>query len=243
MAQLEVKLTQQSRLYEDVADQLREAILSGRFQTGERLPTETELTSQFGVSRAVVRQATLSLEHDGLVNVRVGATGGTYVRPSDARPVLRALENYLRHSNVSVHDYLRAKRLIEPCVIEDVVRFSGHEHRLRLETNLEAFASALQREAGDDELLSLSLDFHEILFEAIGNPVLEVMLSALVRIAERVPDFKSVHHHDWAQILVDHRALLGALEANDQREFRALMLGHLESVETIYTSLGNDEVR
>ncbi|MBO0684496.1 MAG: winged helix-turn-helix transcriptional regulator, partial [Candidatus Dormibacteraeota bacterium] len=43
--------------YLQVADQLRERILTGKLVAGERLPSEAELCEQFGVSRSTIREA------------------------------------------------------------------------------------------------------------------------------------------------------------------------------------------
>jgi DNA-binding FadR family transcriptional regulator len=231
---LDVTPTRQSRLYRDIADQLREAILSGRFEIGERLPTEASLASQYGVSRAVIRQATLNLEHECLVTVLVGARGGTYVRRSDPQPIIRALENHLRHQSVSVDDYLQAKRIIEPSVCDDIVRFSDRSHRARLQQAIDDFSGALDRNAGDEILLGLSLDFHDVLNEATGNPVLQALLSSLIRLAESVPGFTVGRNQDWPRIRADHQAILEALAKNDSRELRAILLDHLDSVGHIY---------
>lgn len=230
--------TRQVRLYEDVADQLREAILTGTFVAGDKLPIESELAQQFGVSRAVVRQATLNLEHEGLLTVLVGASGGTFVREPDATPVVRAMENYFRHSGVTFVDYLHAKKVLEPTVLDDILRFSGKEHRERLTANIEEFAEAMQAGASDDRLLELSLDFHEVLMSEFGNPVLQMILGALVRMGERVPEFRRIQNWDWQHMLDEHREILGTLEANNAREFRAKMLEHLDTVEHVY---GDDE--
>lgn len=64
-------------LYYQLAGVLREHILSGRFSTGDRIPTEAELVSEYGVSRITVRQALHSLEQEGLVRREVGR--GTFV--------------------------------------------------------------------------------------------------------------------------------------------------------------------
>lgn len=226
--------TRQARLYEDVAEQLREAILTGVLRPGERLPSETELAAQFGVSRAVVRQATLNLEHECLLTVQVGAGGGTFVRASDPQPILRALENHFRHRTVSVEDYLAAKRVLEPSVLGEIVRFSDREHRNRLQDSIDEFAAAIDAGVPNERLLTLSLDFHEILIEATGNPVLQILLGALVRMGERVPEFTRIENRNWDEILAEHRAILAALEDNDLREFRSLMLEHLTSVQHIY---------
>ncbi|HEV7735380.1 MAG TPA: GntR family transcriptional regulator [Candidatus Binatia bacterium] len=60
------------RLHEDVAEQLRDAILDGRFPAGRNLPPERELALEFRVNRTSVREAIKVLEGLGLVTVRQG---------------------------------------------------------------------------------------------------------------------------------------------------------------------------
>jgi DNA-binding FadR family transcriptional regulator len=67
------------RLHEDVAEQLRDAILDGRFPAGTKLPPERELAIEFHVNRTSVREAIKVLEGLGLVSVRQG--DGATVRP------------------------------------------------------------------------------------------------------------------------------------------------------------------
>src|SRR5690349_1149034 len=84
---LPLQLVEQKRLYRQIADQLAQLIARGEFPAGARLPAERELAASFGVSRASVREAIISLEMTGLVEVRVGT--GIFVAPqpeSAARP-------------------------------------------------------------------------------------------------------------------------------------------------------------
>jgi DNA-binding FadR family transcriptional regulator len=67
------------RIHEDVAAQLRDAILDGRFRVGQKLPPERELAQEFQVNRTSVREAIKVLEGLGLVSVRQG--DGATVRP------------------------------------------------------------------------------------------------------------------------------------------------------------------
>jgi GntR family transcriptional repressor for pyruvate dehydrogenase complex len=67
------------RIHEDVAEQLRDAILDGRFAAGTKLPPERELAEEFQVNRTSVREAIKVLEGLGLVTVRQG--DGATVRP------------------------------------------------------------------------------------------------------------------------------------------------------------------
>jgi GntR family transcriptional regulator, transcriptional repressor for pyruvate dehydrogenase complex len=70
---------QRRRIHEDVADQLRDAILDGRFAAGTRLPPERELAEEFNVNRTSIREALKVLEGLGLVTVRQG--DGATVQP------------------------------------------------------------------------------------------------------------------------------------------------------------------
>jgi len=53
--------------YERIADDLRAAIASGRYQVGERLPVERELARQFGVATMTVRHGLEVLRGEGLI--------------------------------------------------------------------------------------------------------------------------------------------------------------------------------
>jgi GntR family transcriptional repressor for pyruvate dehydrogenase complex len=67
------------RIHEDVAAQLRDAILDGRFPAGSKLPPERELAAEFQVNRTSVREAIKVLEGLALVRVRQG--DGATVQP------------------------------------------------------------------------------------------------------------------------------------------------------------------
>ncbi|WP_106397295.1 FadR/GntR family transcriptional regulator [Actinocorallia populi] len=64
-------------LFDQVVEQLREQITSGRWPVGSRIPIEPELAEQLGVARGTVREAVRALAHNGLLDIRQGS--GTYV--------------------------------------------------------------------------------------------------------------------------------------------------------------------
>src|SRR3954468_6200810 len=65
------------RLYEQISQKLAKAIADGKYEIGQRLPSERELAHSFGVSRPAVRKPIIALELDGLVEVRLSS--GVYV--------------------------------------------------------------------------------------------------------------------------------------------------------------------
>lgn len=68
----------QSRV-DAIADQLRRQILGGKYEPGERLPSERELATRIGAGRASVREALKQLEQAGMISIRPG--GGARVVP------------------------------------------------------------------------------------------------------------------------------------------------------------------
>ena len=71
------------RLFEKVASRIEGDILEGRLRPGQRLPSESELGRRLGVGRSAVREALKTLELRGLLQVRRGYNGGTFVRVPD----------------------------------------------------------------------------------------------------------------------------------------------------------------
>jgi GntR family transcriptional regulator len=79
-------------LYHQVANDLRERIVSGAWPVGRRIPTEQELTRLFGASRITIRQALRNLEQEGLVSREPGR--GSFVRDATITAGPRRLTSF-----------------------------------------------------------------------------------------------------------------------------------------------------
>jgi GntR family transcriptional repressor for pyruvate dehydrogenase complex len=95
-----------------VAEAIQESILAGEWQGGEALPTEPELSAQFGVSRAVIRDATRMLAAQGLVEAQHGK--GVFVTNSQVDAFGDALLLALRRAEATVWDVEQFEQLIYP---------------------------------------------------------------------------------------------------------------------------------
>jgi DNA-binding FadR family transcriptional regulator len=92
------------RLYRQIAGQIATLIDNGEFPAGSRLPAERELASLLGVSRTSVREAIISLEIAGRVEVRVGS--GIFVAGparADCRTRRRRAEPFRAARRASPH--------------------------------------------------------------------------------------------------------------------------------------------
>ena len=96
-----------NKLYIQIFNQIRGAILDGTLKVGDKLPSEKELCQMFGVSRVPVREALCALELNGLVESNQGQ--GVYVRENSV-----VSTDWLEE--IDPQDIIRTRRLIEPAV-------------------------------------------------------------------------------------------------------------------------------
>jgi GntR family hexuronate regulon transcriptional repressor len=214
------------RLYKRVADELRTAILAGRYPPGRRLPAERELGEMFNVSRPTVREAVIALELQGLVDVRVGA--GVFVLAPSAAQHERAGSAEL---SIGPFELMEARKLIESetaalaAMLIDDEQLGGLERlieRMAEETRLGIPAEAADRL------------FHLAIAECTGNSALVAVIDNLWKIRETSPmvvklmdkaRFKGIKPH-----VDDHRYIVAALRKHDSAAARAAMQDHIACV-------------
>lgn len=112
---LSSKPIKKQTLAEQMAETIQALILSGELESGATLPTEPELAEQFGVSRAVVRDATRILMAQGLVEVTQGL--GVFVTPAQNEAFGQALLLALRRAGATVWDVEQFEQIILPEVM------------------------------------------------------------------------------------------------------------------------------
>ena len=106
------------KVSEEVVKQVQEAIFAGLLEPGDRLPPERELAEQFGLSRMSVRLALHTLESTGLVEIRVGSSGGAFIREPNFDPLRETLASMLRSKKASILDLAEARKIVETATAE-----------------------------------------------------------------------------------------------------------------------------
>jgi GntR family transcriptional regulator, transcriptional repressor for pyruvate dehydrogenase complex len=104
------------KIVDEIIESLRQDIVTGRIPDGERLPSEKELSEQFGVSQPTVREAVRALETMGLIEVLHGT--GTFVRSQGDYALAAALQTLLQLQQVSIMDVLAIRQVLGRYSIE-----------------------------------------------------------------------------------------------------------------------------
>lgn len=107
------KTVKQNRAYQDVVEQIQEAIIAGSLKPGSQLPAERELKEQFGISRGTLREALRVLEQKGLIEIRTGVTGGSIIREVNSEQLSENLGLLIRNRTVSLRDLAEFREGIE----------------------------------------------------------------------------------------------------------------------------------
>jgi len=190
---------------------IKQAIIEQALTPGTKLPEDT-LGGHFGMSRTLIRAALARLAAEGLVDSQHNR-GATVAQPSldEARNVFE------------VRRCLEAE--VVRLVIERWKPASGHA--LEAHVRLEEQAARQEQPAASARLAG---EFHIVLAELAGNPLLARYLSEVVsRCSLILAVYGRPHSSECA--VAEHRELIAALRAGDARAARRLMAAHLASVE------------
>jgi GntR family transcriptional repressor for pyruvate dehydrogenase complex len=106
------------KISDQIIDQIRDAVLSGKLKPGNRLASEKELADQFGVSKATMREAMRVLEVLGLIEIRKGIGGGIFIAEVGMRTTIHSIINFLHFQPVSIKEITMLRFLIEPTVAQ-----------------------------------------------------------------------------------------------------------------------------
>jgi GntR family transcriptional repressor for pyruvate dehydrogenase complex len=174
-------------LAEQVAGSIKEAILAGEWSPGEALPTEPELAQAFGVSRAVVRDATRMLAAQGLVEAHHGR--GVFVTESQVEAFGDALLLALRRDGASVWDVEQFEQMVFPEVCALCAAEVSDEELDRLrelaETYLDLYPKVLSADWNKDDpnAAAVSEAFKALItaiFDATHNALWQLLARPIV---------------------------------------------------------------
>jgi GntR family transcriptional repressor for pyruvate dehydrogenase complex len=212
------------RLYQQIADQIRDLVDRGGFEVGTRLPPERDLAQQLGVSRPSLREALTALEVEGRLEVRSGS--GIFVSAVPKEPGLRRTAAW----GESPSQLMEARSIIEGEVVVLACARVTEELLARLRGLLKGMEAEIRRRSAR---VDLDRQFHLTLTEMAGNPVLTRLVGELfddrhspisARISSRFETTGT-----WRAALKEHEAILKAVEARDPMAAQEAIRAHLQA--------------
>ena len=223
MHQFEVNMDEYLPLRDVVFKTLRQAILKGELEPGERL-MEIQLAERLGVSRTPIREAIRKLELEGLV----------LMIPRKGAEVARISEKNLR-------DVLEVRRSLEELAIDLACQRITEEELGTLRDAQKEFAAAVDK--GDAmEIAQTDERFHEIIYAGTKNQKLMQILSNL---REQMYRYRLEYIKDANKrhvLLVEHEQILKALSLRHVQEAKLAIREHIDNQEiTVLKNLKEQE--
>ena len=213
-----------ARASSSIADQIRQAIVTGKLDQGERLPPERELAEQFGVSRVTVRDALRALEAMGLIEVRVGARGGAFVTVPTGSIVGQTMSDMMMMSALTPEDIVEARLVVELGTVTLACSRATDEDIARLRELAEQSAQAIAAKTYTREI---SWDFHALVAEAAHNTAIEGLTSSFRSSLSMHPIRTREGARAHALTVDEHARIFEAIERRDGETARREMATHL----------------
>jgi DNA-binding FadR family transcriptional regulator len=167
------------RIFEQIASQVREAILSGELKPGDKLPPESELAQEFGVGRPAIREALRTLEIAGLISIRHGREGGAFVQSGDLASITGHFSDLLRLGKVSLSHLTEARLVIETLMFDIMSGKVTAQHIADLRECVARTRECL-RLGRNEERIAENFNFHGQLASITQNPLIIVNVSAII---------------------------------------------------------------
>ena len=170
----------QNRIFQDVVEQIQDAILKGKLKPGDKLPPEREMKEMFQSSRGTLREALRILEQKGLISIKTGVAGGAVVNVLTTNQVSESLDLLIRYQRVSLRDLAEFREGVEGLVAGLAAERAKSIDIDYLEKLLTEAHNHLKHGISHwDEFIQVDNNLHLALAQIAGNPIYESVLKTV----------------------------------------------------------------
>lgn len=223
-----------SGLAQASAERLRAMIYAK--EAGERIGSLRSIAEELGVGIVTVQQAARVLEHEGLLEVRRGPTGGYYGARPDAASLERALAAFIRTDPVGWEEVLDITSLLFDELVAVAAQCSDQARR----EDLSALLPLIERADGFEAITTLEQEFQNALFAMVERPLFELLTRVALRFAD---DWSANPMHktaiDTEHWIVGRQRIIAAILDNDPELAR--FEAHRNNRKLILSAIGKPE--
>lgn len=219
----------QNRIFQDVVDQIQEAILKGKLKTGSKLPAERELKTIFEASRGTLREALRVLEQKGLITIKTGVKGGAIVNSPNTQRVSESLDLLIQYQRVSLRDLAEFREGVEAIVAGLAAKRAKKEDIQHLKQLLtEAKTYLKDWISGWDSFVQAETLLHMALAHIARNPIYEVVLQTIYdNINRYYTRFLPKEELFLREAYQDQCKIVKAVEKGQDAKARSLVRNHV----------------
>lgn len=221
----------QARVFEGISADIRGRVSRGELKPGDKLSSERDLAEKYGASRAAVREALRSLERGGVIELRKGPKGGTFIRQADTGLVTQSLGDAISFGGVSIASLTESRTIVMTSVVRLACERGTDADFDRLDESI-SLTERLGQDANLEGRRVQLLDFYRLLGQATRNEVLVILVSALTDLVLKLMAQYDVGPRPTT--VQTHRKIVRCLRRRAADEAVALMAGHLDKLHAYF---------
>jgi GntR family transcriptional repressor for pyruvate dehydrogenase complex len=221
-------------LGEQVAAQLSDQISDGKWKTGEKLPSESELCLALNIGRSTLREALKSLAFVGMVQMRPGE--GTYVIEGSKLLLERIMTSGMLKTDKELQDVGEARLILEAETAALAAKRAEPQDLDRLDALMDEMKKSI--DGFGRAYVDLDVEFHLTIAQCAKNQMLYELLTPIRGVlkewigkSQELPGIRQNAHRQHARILA-------AVRKRESEKARHAMRTHLQTCEKIFSLLG-----
>jgi len=214
------------RAFQEIAGEIKHAILAKRLKEGDKLPSERTLAQQFQVGRLTIREALRTLETNGLIRIRHGREGGAFVGVSDPMKLPSMVIDNLLMEGLTSEQMTEARIGLERTIVKYAVLHATPEDLLAIEKNLQESREILGLELRE-EIISRMIDFHICLGKATHNLPFIMFIRTLMDWARRKLTYWFPTEEDQTYSHRSHVEIFDSVKKRDVERAQELIEDHI----------------
>lgn len=212
------------RTFEEVIELLKEKIFSGEFKPGDQLPTERDMAQMVQVSRSAVREAYHALELLGIVQIKKGVDGGTFIREPNNLSITQSINDLLRLRGISLDEMMETRMVLEKDLAALAIKRMTPDGIKMLEDCLQESFEVLEQNMPAHEK---NIKFHLCLAELSGNRLLLMVYNSVMDLFKMVLHSAGASYEMSRIIAEEHKQILNLLKKDDLKELLNFMDEHI----------------
>ncbi len=213
-------------LSQEIVEKIEDVIRQKKVLPGEKLPTEKEMCTMFGVSRTALREALQMLSARGLVAIRKGS--GIYVNNYSSTHVIKPMSLFLELNldrDYIVH-VMEVRKMFEPTIARLAAVNRTEKDVQKLEKSLEELKQSPSNNYYKQG--QIDRDFHLIIAEACKNPIIPVIVTPIFKLMPKIRSLVYANIDTAKSEAVDyHIKIVDAIKASDADRAYQMMVEHL----------------
>jgi len=218
---------------EQIAFEIRRYIAQQNLEPDDRLGTESELASEFGVSRPTLREALRLLASSHLIRASRGPGGGVFVASTQnegiGRNLSESIATMLESESISLRELVEARIHLEVPLAGLAAQNANEETATELEAAIAEGTSSRDQPASDEFRLA-DARFHREIARTAGNELLRAFTSWTLDVLQPLLVARVGETVDGNTILRQHRAISRAIRGGQPAAAERAMRRHLEYV-------------